>query len=50
MVLSMVLTTTKFDTNQVFEAMNTIDTSILKKWLKDVFGESMMTKRKAAFS
>ncbi len=50
MVLSMVLTTIKITPEKVFQAMTTISTSTLKSWLKTVFGESMMVKRKAAFS
>ncbi len=50
MVLSMVLTTTNITPQKVFQAMTTISTSTLKTWIKEVFGESMIAKRKAAFS
>ena len=46
----MVLTTTNITPQKVFQAMTTISTSTLKTWIKEVFGESMIAKRKAAFS
>ncbi len=49
-VLSLVLFTTKITPKKVLQAMNSIDTSTLKKWLKEFFGESLISKRKAAFS
>ncbi len=46
----MILVVAKPPPTKVFEAMNTINTSTLKKWIQEVFGESMMAKRKAVFS
>jgi len=50
MVLSIVLATIRITPKKVFEAMSSISTSTLKAWIKEVFGESIMAKRKAAFS
>ena len=50
MVLSVVLATTKITPKKVFEAMSSINSSTLKKWVKEVFGESMIAKRKGIFS
>ncbi len=50
MVLSIVLATIRITPKIVFEAMSSISTSTLKTWIKEVFGESIMAKRKAAFS
>jgi len=50
MILSLVLATIKITPQKVLNAMNTITTSILKEWIKSVFGESMIAKRKAFFS
>ena len=50
MILTLSLSTTKLTLDKVIEAMETIQLSELTAWSKEVFGQSMISKRKAAFS
>ncbi len=50
MVLSLFLFTTKLTPDKILEAMHSIDTNTLNNWVKSVFGQSIMAKRKEAFS
>ena len=50
MVLSLFLFPTKITPEKVLEAMNSVTTDTLNNWINEVFGQSMLAKRKATFS
>ena len=50
MILTLFLCTTELTPDQVMSAMESIHISELTDWSKEVFGQSMLSKRKVAFS
>ena len=50
MILTLLLSTTELTPDKVFQAMETIQISDITAWSKEVFGQSMLSKRKLAFS
>ena len=50
MILILLLCTTELTPDRVMSAMETIHISELTDWSKEVFGQSMLSKRKVAFS
>ncbi len=50
MILTLVLSTTKLTPDKVLQAMETIHLNDVNAWSEEVFGQSMLSKRKLAFS
>ena len=50
MILTLLLSTTELTPNKVIEAMESIQIADVTAWSKFVFGQSMLSKRKVAFS
>ncbi len=50
MILTLLLCTTELTPDKLMSAMETIHISELTDWSKEVFGQSMLSKRKLAFS
>ena len=50
MILTLLLSTTEFTPDLVFQAMESIQVADVTAWSKEVFGQSMLSKRKVAFS
>ncbi len=50
MILTLLLCTTELTRDQVMSAMETIQISEVTDWSQEVFGQSMLSKRKVAFS
>ncbi|NES84166.1 MAG: hypothetical protein F6K10_23700 [Moorea sp. SIO2B7] len=50
MILKLILCTTKFNSDMVLQAMETIRIADFTAWSKEIFGQSMLSKRKVAFS
>ena len=50
MILTIPLSTIEITPDTVIEAMETINLSELTAWSKEVFGHSLLSKRKSAFS
>ena len=50
MILTLLLCTTEFTPDLVLQAMESIQIADLTAWSKEVFGQSMLSKRKVAFS
>ena len=50
MILTLLLSTTKLTPEQVLQAMESIHLTEVKAWSNEVFGQSMLSKRKLAFS
>ncbi|MDJ0578272.1 MAG: hypothetical protein QNJ65_24350 [Xenococcaceae cyanobacterium MO_234.B1] len=50
MILTLVLSTTKLTPDKVLQAMETIQVNDVNAWSEEVFGQSMLSKRKLAFS
>ncbi len=50
MILTLLLSTTKVTPDQVLQAMETIHLTDVKAWSQEVFGQSILSKRKLAFS
>ncbi len=50
MILTLLLSTTELTPNKIIEAMETIQFADVTAWSKSVFGQSMLSKRKIAFS
>ncbi|VEP18020.1 conserved hypothetical protein [Hyella patelloides LEGE 07179] len=50
MILTLLLSTTKLTPDQVLQAMESIQIANVTAWSKEVFGQSMLSKRKVAFS
>ena len=49
MILTLLLSTTKLTPDKVLQAMETIHIDDIYDWSKEVFGQSMLSKRKLAF-
>ena len=50
MILTLLLSTTKVTPDQVLQAMETIHLTDVNTWSQEVFGQSILSKRKLAFS
>ncbi len=50
MILTLLLSTTKVTPDKVLQAMETIHINDVNAWSKEVFGQSILSKRKLAFS
>ncbi len=50
MILTLLLCTTEFTPDLVLQAMESIQIADVTAWSKEVFGQSMLSKRKVAFS
>ncbi|MDJ0682578.1 MAG: hypothetical protein QNJ18_22285, partial [Xenococcaceae cyanobacterium MO_167.B52] len=50
MILTLLLSTTKVTPDQVLQAMETIHLTDVNAWSQEVFGQSIVSKRKLAFS
>ena len=50
MILTIILSTTKLTPELVLQAMENIEISDVTAWSKSVFAQSMLSKRKQAFS
>ncbi|MDJ0688726.1 MAG: hypothetical protein QNJ41_09460 [Xenococcaceae cyanobacterium MO_188.B32] len=50
MILTLVLSTMKLTPDKVLQAMETIHLNDVNAWSEEVFGQSMLSKRKLAFS
>ncbi|MGK7874250.1 MAG: hypothetical protein AB4426_13335 [Xenococcaceae cyanobacterium] len=50
MILTLLLSTTELTQNKVLQAMESIQSADVTAWSKEVFGQSMLSKRKVAFS
>jgi hypothetical protein len=50
MILTLLLSTLKLTPDQVLQAMETIHLTDVNAWSKEVFGQSILSKRKLAFS
>ncbi|MDJ0568618.1 MAG: hypothetical protein QNJ53_06185, partial [Pleurocapsa sp. MO_192.B19] len=50
MILTLILSTIKLTPERVLQAMETIQITEVNAWSKEVFGQSMLSKRKLAFS
>ncbi len=50
MILTLLLSTTKLTPDKVLQAMDSIQIANVTAWSKEVFGQSMLSKRKVAFS
>ena len=50
MILTLLLSTTEFTPDLVLQAMESIQIADVTAWSKEVFGQSMLSKRKVAFS
>ncbi len=50
MILTLLLSTTELTPDKVLQAMESIQIAALTAWSKEVFGQSMLSKRKVAFS
>ncbi len=50
MILTLLLSTTKLTPDKVLQGMETIHINEVNAWSKEVFGQSMLSKRKLAFS
>lgn len=50
MILTIPLFTTKFSTQRIKQALETIRSSDVEAWAKQVFGQSMLSKRKSLFN
>ena len=50
MILTLLLSTTELTSDQVLQAMESIQSADVTAWSKEVFGQSMLSKRKVAFS
>ncbi|MDJ0590831.1 MAG: hypothetical protein QNJ72_12675 [Pleurocapsa sp. MO_226.B13] len=50
MILTLLLSTTKVTPDKVLQAMETIHINEVNDWSNEVFGQSMLSKRKLAFS
>ncbi len=50
MILTLLLSTTELTPNKIIEAMETIQITEVNAWSKEVFGQSMLSQRKLAFS
>ncbi|MDJ0692103.1 MAG: hypothetical protein QNJ41_26875 [Xenococcaceae cyanobacterium MO_188.B32] len=50
MILTLILSTTKLTPYIVLQAMESIHLTDVNAWSKEVFGQSMLSKRKLAFS
>ncbi|MGK7874064.1 MAG: hypothetical protein AB4426_12350 [Xenococcaceae cyanobacterium] len=50
MILTLLLSTTELTPDKVLQAMESIQISDVAAWSKEVFGQSMLSKRKVAFS
>jgi len=50
MILTLLLCTTEFTPDMVLQAMESVQIADVTAWSKEVFGQSMLSKRKVAFS
>ena len=50
MILTLLLSTTELNPDKVVQAMESIQIADVTAWSKEVFGQSMLSKRKVAFS
>ncbi|MDJ0649203.1 MAG: hypothetical protein QNJ60_10905 [Xenococcaceae cyanobacterium MO_188.B19] len=50
MILTLLLSTTKLTPDKVLQAMETIHLTDVDAWSQEVFGQSILSKRKLAFS
>ncbi len=50
MILTLALSTTKLTPDKLLQAMETIQVNDVNAWSEEVFGQSMLSKRKLAFS
>ncbi len=50
MVLSLLLSPRQLTRNNILQALETIDLSTLNHWIQQVFGPSLLSKRKLAFA
>ncbi len=50
MILTLLLSTTELTKDKVVQAMESIQIADVTAWSKEVFGQSMLSKRKVAFS
>ncbi len=50
MILTLLLSTTEITPDKVVQAMESIQIADVNAWSKEVFGQSMLSKRKVAFS
>ena len=50
MILTLLLSTTELTPDKVLQAMESIQIADVTAWSKEVFGQSMLSKRKVAFS
>ena len=50
MILTLLLSTTELTPDKVVQAMESIQIADVTAWSKEVFGQSMLSKRKVAFS
>jgi hypothetical protein len=50
MILTLLLCTTEFTPDLGLQAMESIQIADVTAWSKEVFGQSMLSKRKVAFS